>query len=82
MTNKRRSNNNSKLPTTASNSGSSAPASKNDTFQQKPPSRSPSPAQDVTRKRPRTEAKNAIDQDRAIAPNNTNASSPPASNTS
>jgi hypothetical protein len=82
MTNKRRSNNNSKLPTTASSSGSSTSASKNDTSSQKPPSRSRSPAQDVTRKRPRTEAENTMDQDRALAPNNSNASSSPASNIS
>jgi hypothetical protein len=82
MTNKRRSNNNSKLPTTASSSGSSTSASKNDTSSQKPLSRSPSPAQDVTGKRPHTEAENAMDQDHALAPNNSNASSSPASDTS
>jgi hypothetical protein len=82
MTNKRRSNNNSKLPTTASSSGSSAPASKNNTSQTKPPSRSPSPAQNVTGKRPRTEADNAMEQDHALAPTDTNAPPPPASNTS
>jgi hypothetical protein len=82
MTNKRHSNNNSKLPTTASSSGSLTSASTNNTSSQKPPSRSLSPAQDVTGKRPHTEAENAMDQDRALAPNNSNASSSPASNPS
>jgi hypothetical protein len=82
MTNKRRLNNNSKLLTSTSSSGSSASALKTDTSQQKPPSRSPFSAQDVTRKRPRIKADNTMEQDHALAPTNTSAPPVPVSNSS